>query len=54
MAIKPPVKKPVVADLIQRVVLIIKENQCFDNYVGTFSGANGASLAPTGVGNSRV
>ncbi len=29
---------------IQHVVLIIKENHCFDNYFGTFPGANGATL----------
>jgi len=28
---------------IQHVVLIIKENHCFDNYFGTFPGANGAT-----------
>ncbi len=30
---------------IQHVVLIIKENHCFDNYFGTFPGANGATLS---------
>jgi len=30
---------------IEHVVLIIKENHCFDNYFGTFPGANGAKLA---------
>lgn len=30
---------------IQHVVLIIKENHTFDNYFGTFPGANGATLA---------
>lgn len=29
---------------IQHVVLIIKENHCFDNYFGTFPGANGMAL----------
>jgi phospholipase C len=29
---------------IKHVVLIIKENHCFDNYFGTFPGANGAKL----------
>lgn len=29
---------------IEHVVLIIKGNHCFDNYFGTFSGANGAKL----------
>lgn len=30
---------------IQHVVLIVKENHCFDNYFGTFPGADGATLA---------
>jgi phospholipase C len=29
---------------IERVVIIVKENHTFDNYFGTFPGANGASL----------
>ena len=29
---------------IEHVVIIIKENHCFDNYFGTFPGANGAKL----------
>jgi phospholipase C len=29
---------------IQHVVFFIKENHCFDNYFGTFPGANGAKL----------
>jgi phospholipase C len=29
---------------IEHVVLIIKENHCFDNYFGTFPGANGVTL----------
>src|SRR5438445_13228089 len=29
---------------IDHVVIIIKENHCFDNYFGTFPGANGAKL----------
>jgi phospholipase C len=45
MAKKPPVKKAPAASPIQHVVLIIKENHCFDNYFGTFPGANGATLA---------
>jgi len=31
---------------IENVVLIIKENHTFDNYFGTFPGANGATLPP--------
>jgi len=34
-----PTSKP-----IEHVVIIIKENHCFDNYFGTFPGANGAKL----------
>ena len=30
---------------IKRIVFLIKENHCFDNYFGTFSGANGAVMA---------
>src|SRR5690348_6335929 len=30
---------------IDRVVIIFKENHSFDNYFGTFPGANGAALA---------
>ncbi len=29
---------------IEHVVILIKENHCFDNYFGTFPGANGAKL----------
>src|SRR6266581_7104977 len=29
---------------IQHVVVIFKENHCFDNYFGTFSGANGVTM----------
>src|SRR5437773_5151391 len=29
---------------IEHVVLIIKENHCFDNYFGTFPGANGMTM----------
>src|ERR1700746_2322148 len=37
---KKPTSKP-----IEHVVIIVKENHCFDNYFGTFPGANGAKLA---------
>ena len=30
---------------IQHVVVIFKENHCFDNYFGTFPGANGVTMA---------
>jgi phospholipase C len=29
---------------IQHVVIIVKENHCFDNYFGTFPGANGMTM----------
>lgn len=43
---------------IQHVVIIVKENHGFDNYFGTFPGANGATLAhapnpPTGDPDHR-
>jgi phospholipase C len=31
--------------LIEHVVIIVKENHCFDNYFGTYPGANGAALS---------
>ncbi len=40
-----PGKPPGVAGPIEHVVFLIKENHCFDNYFGTFPGANGAKLA---------
>ena len=36
--------------LIQHVVFIIKENRTFDNYFGTFPGANGATSGPISTG----
>jgi phospholipase C len=33
------------ASAIEHVVIIVKENHTFDNYFGTFPGANGAALA---------
>ena len=33
------------AGRIEHVVIIVKENHTFDNYFGTFPGANGATLA---------
>jgi phospholipase C len=40
-----PVGQPKpVAGPIEHVVIIVKENHCFDNYFGTFPGANGAQL----------
>jgi phospholipase C len=36
--------------VIQHVVFIIKENRTFDNYFGTFPGANGATSGPISTG----
>jgi phospholipase C len=38
-------------DVIQHVVFIIKENRSFDNYFGTFPGANGATSGPVSDGS---
>jgi len=37
-------------DLIQHFIFIIKENRTFDNYFGTFPGADGASSGMTSTG----
>jgi len=29
---------------IDHVVIVVKENHCFDNYFGTFPGANGMTM----------
>jgi len=46
---------------IEHVVLLIKENHCFDNYFGTFPGANGMIMPraanlppPAGPGSGDV
>jgi len=36
--------KTVAPGPVEHVVIIVKENHCFDNYFGTFPGANGATL----------
>jgi phospholipase C len=36
--------------VIQHVVFLIKENRSFDNYFGTFPGANGATRGPISTG----
>jgi len=36
---------------IQHIVFLIKENRSFDNYFGTFSGADGATTGKTSSGN---
>jgi hypothetical protein len=35
---------------IQHIVFIVKENRSFDNYFGTFAGANGATTAKISTG----
>src|SRR5262249_61033128 len=37
--------KPDLGSLIDHIVIIVKENHTFDNYFGTFPGADGAKLA---------
>jgi phospholipase C len=37
-------------DLIQHIVYIVKENRTFDNYFGTFPGADGATSGTTSTG----
>jgi phospholipase C len=39
-------------DVIQHIVFIIKENRSFDNYFGTFPGANGATSGPVSDGST--
>src|SRR5690242_5955262 len=36
---------------IHHVVVIVKENHTFDNYFGTFPGAEGTSICKTSTGN---
>src|SRR5258708_15837123 len=38
------------AGVIKHIVFIIKENRTFDNYFGTFGGANGATSGVTSTG----
>jgi phospholipase C len=42
--------KPTGMGVIQHVVYIIKENRSFDNYFGTFPGADGATSGPISTG----
>jgi phospholipase C len=41
--ISPPPTSPGSIDAIQHIVFIVKENRTFDNYFGTFPGADGAT-----------
>jgi phospholipase C len=45
-----PVGGPTGTQLIQHVVFIIKENRTFDNYFGTFPGADGATSGTISTG----
>ena len=42
--------KPAGMGVIQHVVFLIKENRTFDNYFGTFPGADGATSGPISTG----
>jgi phospholipase C len=35
----------IVAGTLEHVIIIVKENHTFDNYFGSFPGANGVQLA---------
>jgi len=41
---KQPAGQPAVKRPVEHVVFLIKENHCFDNYFGTFPGANGMTM----------
>jgi len=41
-------------NVIQHIVFIIKENRSFDNYFGTFPGANGATSGKVSNGNTMT
>lgn len=41
-------------NVIQHIVFMIKENRSFDNYFGTFPGANGATSGPVSNGTIRT
>lgn len=45
-----PPPPPLGVSQIKHVVFIIKENRSFDNYFGTFPGADGATSGPTSTG----
>lgn len=45
-----PSPTPVATDPIQHIVIIDKENRSFDNYFGTFPGADGATKGPISTG----
>src|SRR2546426_8357580 len=43
VTVKQPASGPG-SDKVDHVVIIVKENHCFDNYFGTFPGANGMTM----------
>ena len=47
-----PNGKPSGIGVIQHVVFLIKENRSFDNYFGTYPGANGATSGPISTGQT--
>lgn len=47
---QPGGTKPAGMGVIQHVVFLIKENRTFDNYFGTFPGADGATSGPISTG----
>jgi phospholipase C len=47
---KMPNTSPTGMGVIQHVVFLIKENRTFDNYFGTFPGADGATSGPISTG----
>ena len=47
-----PIVRPADLSVIQHIVFIIKENRTFDNYFGTFPGANGATTAVISTGQT--
>jgi phospholipase C len=49
-AVRGPGKLPAGSPLIKHIVFILKENRSFDNYFGTFPGANGATSGKISTG----
>jgi phospholipase C len=48
----PPVASLVPSGQIKHIVFFVKENRTFDNYFGTFPGANGTRVATTSTGQT--
>jgi phospholipase C len=49
---REPSETPVGIGRIQHIIFIVKENRTFDNYFGTYVGADGATTAITSTGQS--